>query len=68
MKRLLLTLIAVMGLSATYAQNGATEVLTPPSTQSAYILVDTLFTLEESTVGYTEVYLHFSNPTADAVI
>ena len=67
MKRLLLTLIAVMGLSATYAQNGATEVLTPPSTQSAYILVDTLFTLEESTVGYTEVYLHFSNPTSDAV-
>ena len=67
MKRLLLTLIAVMGLTATHAQNGATEVLTPPSTQSAYILVDTLFTLEESTVGYTEVYLHFSNPTADAV-
>ena len=67
MKRLLLTLIAVMGLSATYAQNGATEVLTPPSSNSAYILVDTLFTLEESTVGYTEVYLHFSNPTADAV-
>ena len=56
-----------MGLSATYAQNGSNEVLTPPSTQSAYILVDTLFTLEESPVGYTEVYLHFSNPTADAV-
>ena len=67
MKRLLLTLIAVMGLSATYAQNGATEVLTPPSSNSAYILVDTLFTLEESPVGYTEVYLHFSNPTPDAV-
>lgn len=67
MKRLLLTLIAVMGLSATYAQNGATEVLTPPSSNSAYILVDTLFTLEESPVGYTEVYLHFSNPTLDEV-
>ena len=67
MKRLLLTLIAVMGLTATYAQNGANEVLTPPSTNSAYILVDTLFTLEESPVGYTEVYLHFSNPTPDAV-
>lgn len=67
MKRLLLTLIAVIGLSATYAQNGATEVLTPPSSNSAYILVDTLFTLEESPVGYTEVYLHFSNPTLDEV-
>ena len=67
MKRLLLTLIAVMGLSATYAQNGATEVLTPPNSNSAYILVDTLFTLEESPVGYTEVYLHFSNPTLDEV-
>jgi hypothetical protein len=67
MKRLLLTLIAVMGLSATYAQNGSTEVLTPPTTNSAYILVDTLFTLEESPVGYTEVYLHFSNPTQDEV-
>ena len=42
MKRLLLTLIAVMGLSAIYAQNGSTEVLTPPTTNSAYILVDTL--------------------------
>ncbi|MDB4338343.1 T9SS type A sorting domain-containing protein [bacterium] len=56
-----------MGLSATYAQNGATEVLTPPNSNSAYILVDTLFTLEESPVGYTEVYLHFSNPTLDEV-
>ena len=56
-----------MGLSAIYAQNGSTEVLTPPTTNSAYILVDTLFTLEESTVGYTEVYLHFSNPTQDEV-
>ena len=67
MKRLLLTLIAVMGLTATYAQNGSNEVLTPPNSNSAFILVDTLFTLEESPVGYTEVYLHFSNPTADAV-
>ena len=67
MKRLLLTLIAVMGLSATYAQNGATEVLTPPNSQVPYILLDTLFTLEETPVGYTEVYVHFSNPTLDEV-
>lgn len=62
-----LTLLCAMVTGVAFAQNGSNEVLTPPSNQSAYILVDTLFTLEESTVGYTEVYLHFSNPTADAV-
>lgn len=62
-----LTLLCAMVTGVAFAQNGANEVLTPPSSNSAYILVDTLFTLEESPVGYTEVYLHFSNPTPDAV-
>jgi hypothetical protein len=63
----LLTLLCAMVAGVTFAQNGSNEVLTPPSSNSAYILVDTLFTLEESPVGYTEVYLHFSNPTLDEV-
>jgi hypothetical protein len=63
----LFTLLCAMVTGVAFAQNGSNEVLTPPSTNSAYILVDTLFTLEESPVGYTEVYLHFSNPTPDAV-
>lgn len=62
-----LTLLCAMVTGVAFAQNGANEVLTPPNSNSAYILVDTLFTLEESPVGYTEVYLHFSNPTGDAV-
>jgi hypothetical protein len=61
----LFTLLCAMVTGVAFAQNGSNEVLTPPSTNSAYILVDTLFTLEESPVGYTEVYLHFSNPTSD---
>ena len=63
----LFTLLCAIVTGVAFAQNGSNEVLTPPSTNSAYILVDTLFTLEESSVGYTEVYLHFSNPTPDAV-
>ena len=59
--------MCAMVTGVTFAQNGSNEVLTPPSSNSAYILVDTLFTLEESPVGYTEVYLHFSNPTLDEV-
>ena len=50
-----------------FGQNGYSEILTAPNSNSAYILVDTLFTLEEAPVGYTEVYLHFANPTADNV-
>ena len=63
----LLALLCAMVTGVTFAQNGSNEVLTPPSSNSAYILVDTLFTLEETPVGYTEVYLHFSNPTLDEV-
>jgi hypothetical protein len=63
----LFTLLCAMVTGVAFAQNGSNEVLTPPSNNSAYILVDTLFTLEESPIGYTEVYLHFSNPTQDEV-
>jgi hypothetical protein len=66
MKRLLTSLAILAGLSS-FGQNGYSEILTPPSSNSAFVLVDTLFTLEESTVGFTEVYLHFSNPTSDNV-
>ena len=63
----LMTFLAIMVGFSSLGQNGYSEILTPPTTNSAYILVDTMFTLEESTVGYTEVYLHFSNPTPDNV-
>jgi hypothetical protein len=66
MKKLMTFLAIMVGLSS-LGQNGYSEILTPPTNNSAYILVDTMFTLEESTVGYTEVYLHFSNPTLDDV-
>jgi len=66
MKRLMTFLAVMVGLSS-LGQNGYSEILTPPTNNSAYILVDTMFTLEESTVGYTEVYLHFANPTLDDV-
>jgi hypothetical protein len=63
----LMTFLAIMVGFSSLGQNGYSEILTPPTTNSAYILVDTMFTLEESTVGYTEVYLHFANPTPDDV-
>ena len=66
MKRVLTFLTLLVGLSS-FGQNGYSEILTPPSTNQAYILVDTMFTLEEAPVGYTEIYLHFANPTADDV-
>jgi hypothetical protein len=47
-----------------YGQNGANEILTAPNSNSPHILVDTLFTLEQDiSVGYTEIYLHYANPT-----
>lgn len=63
----LMTFLAIMVGFSSLGQNGYSEILTPPTNNSAYILVDTMFTLEESTVGYTEVYLHFANPTPDDV-
>ena len=66
-KKLLTTLAVIAGFYSFGQGNGYSEILTPPNSNSAFILVDTLFTLEESTVGYTEIYVHFSNPTADNV-
>lgn len=66
MRRLLTCLTLLVGLTS-FGQNGYSEILTAPNSNSAYVLVDTLFTLEETPVGYTEVYLHFANPTADNV-
>jgi hypothetical protein len=50
-----------------FGQNGANEILTPPNTNSPYILVDTLFTLDNFPATYTDVYVHFANPTVDNI-
>ena len=57
---------SIISLGA-FAQNGATEILTAPSSNSPYILVDTLFTLDNYPATYTDVYIHFANPTANDV-
>ncbi len=66
MKKLLVALAALIGLTA-QAQNGANEILVAPATTSPYILVDTLFTLDNYPATYTDIYIHFANPTASAV-
>jgi len=55
MMRRLLTFLALMVGITSFGQNGYSEILTAPNSNSAYVLVDTLFTLEETPVGYTEV-------------
>ena len=68
MKRFLLGLLVVLPFMS-FGQNGANEILTAPTSNSPYILVDTLFTLEQDiSVGYTEVYLHYANPTPSDII
>ena len=57
---------SIISLGA-FAQNGATEILVAPSSNSPYILVDTLFTLDNYPATYTDVYIHFANPTASDV-
>ena len=49
------------------AQNGANEILVSPNTGTPYILIDTLFTLDNYPATYTDIYVHFSNPTATPV-
>jgi hypothetical protein len=49
------------------AQNGANEILVAPASNDPYILVDTLFTLDNYPATYTDVYVHFANPTATPV-
>ena len=47
MKKLFVALAALISLTA-FGQNGKLEVLTAPTTSTPYILVDTLFTLEDT--------------------
>ena len=66
MKKIFVVIAAILGLTA-QAQNGANEILVAPATTSPYILVDTLFTLDNYPATYTDIYIHFANPTATAV-
>ena len=62
-----LSLFGLLLPFAAFSQNGANEVLTAPSTTIPYILVDTLFTLDNYPATYTDVYIHFANPTVDDI-
>ena len=57
---------SLISISA-FAQNGANEILVAPASNDPYILVDTLFTLDNYPATYTDVYIHFANPTVDPV-
>lgn len=65
MKKLLFLLLGILSIGAV-AQNGKNEILLAPNSNSPYILVDTLFTLEDTSIT-TDIYIHFANPTANAV-
>jgi len=65
MKKLFTLLCAMVGF-ASFAQNGKLEVLTAPNSSTPYILVDTLFTLEDTSIT-TDIYIHFANPTANDI-
>lgn len=66
MKKFLLGLVMLLPFIS-FGQNGANEILTAPNTTSPYILVDTLFTLDNYPATYTDVYIHFANPTVDDI-
>ena len=66
MKKIFLGLALLMS-TYTFAQNGAGEILTAPTSTTPYILVDTLFTLDNYPATYTDVYIHFANPTVDDI-
>ena len=66
MKRILIALAILIGATA-QAQNGANEILPAPNSATPFILVDTLFTLSNYPATYTDVYIHFANPTASPV-
>ena len=63
MKKLLLLLALALPFSS-FAQNGRTEVLTSPNSNSPYFVIDTVFTLGSILNDTTVVYLHYHNPTA----
>ena len=67
MKKLLLLFAAIMVNTLAFGQNGSNEILTAPTSNSPYILVDTLFTLDNYPATYTDVYIHFANPTVDDI-
>ena len=67
MKKLSLLFVTLFAAINTFGQNGSNEILTPPNTTTPYILVDTLFTLADYPNAYTDVYIHFANPTADDI-
>jgi hypothetical protein len=67
MKKLMALFVTMLTTLSTYGQNGANEILTPPNSNSPYILVDTLFTLDNFPATHTDVYIHFANPTADNI-
>jgi hypothetical protein len=66
MKRIFTALALMLGMGL-QAQNGANEILIAPNANSPYILVDTLFTLENYPAPFTDIYIHFANPTATPV-
>jgi len=66
MKRIFVGLVTLLPFLS-FGQNGASEILTAPSTTIPYILVDTLFTLDNYPATYTDVYIHFANPTVDDI-
>ena len=66
MKQFLLGLLVVLPFMS-FGQNGANEILTAPTSTTPYILVDTLFTLDNYPATYTDVYIHFANPTVDDI-
>jgi len=66
MRNLLIGLLGLFSITA-FGQNGANEILVAPTSTSPYILVDTLFTLDNYPATYTDVYIHFANPTATPV-
>lgn len=66
MKTLLVGLLGLFSITV-FGQNGANEILVAPTSSSPYILVDTLFTLDNYPATYTDVYVHFANPTANNI-
>ena len=66
MKTLFVGLLGLFSITV-FGQNGANEILVAPSSNSPYILVDTLFTLDNYPATYTDVYVHFANPTVNNI-
>lgn len=63
MKKLILLFALLLPFGA-FAQNGRTEVLVSPNSNSPHFLIDTVFTLGSILQDTTVVYLHYHNPTA----